>query len=336
LSELARLERIQGRLAEASEHGARALALARALGDRHAEASALETLGTVRSNQGRTEEAAEALTTGLALARGLGDRRLVGTLASSLAMAEQQRGRLAEARALYEEALATHREIGFRGAEGVALSNLAALSWEQGDRGEAARLMERTLEIHREVGNRRVEGDTLTNLGSIYTRLGRVEEARAAFARALEIHRELGNRRGLGRSLGYLAELERLAAGDLDAADALAAEAERLFTAAGYRVGLGKILCIRSAIALARGGEAARSEVPARLQRAAEIAAEASAGPGSDLGRALAALQRARAASEAGEPDRLYRGELIADLPAELRRALVERGLLPAGRAGLP
>lgn len=49
---------------------------------------------------------------------------------------------------------------------------------------------------------------------------------------------------------------------------------------------------------------------------------------GSDLNGILEKLRRAQEAFEAGEHHRLFRGELIEDLPAGLRRRFIETGEL--------
>jgi hypothetical protein len=60
----------------------------------------------------------------------------------------------------------------------------------------------------------------------------------------------------------------------------------------------------------------------ALLERAQALAEARGAGPDSELGKAVSKLRRACAAFEAGEHHRLFRGDLIEDIPEGLRRWL--------------
>ena len=71
------------------------------------------------------------------------------------------------------------------------------------------------------------------------------------------------------------------------------------------------------------------------LRQALELVQGLNAPPAGELARFAACLQRAQAAFTAGEHHRLFRGELIEELPEGLRRWLVENGHLDRERAGL-
>jgi len=99
-------------------------------------------------------------------------------------------------------------------------------------------------------------------------------------------------------------------------------------SALGEKLALGKLLSLRGHIALWVGQDARGF-----LERAQALAQETAAGAGGELGRAIARLQRAIAASqEAGAgrpPPRLFRGDLVEDLTEGQRRWLAETGQLP-------
>jgi tetratricopeptide (TPR) repeat protein len=247
LSSLAWAERAAGKMREAQSHCEAALAIAREMGDRPAEARRLRQLGMLHLEQGRTEEARSCFEAALgihrdvgirgfegvlrihlgvldrrkgrleearvhyeaalALARKEGHQRLEGTALGNLAVVLRDLGRFEESRSRYGAALAIHRAIGDREAEGIVLGNLGGLEAEQGLMDEARSSMEAALAIHREVGNRRAEGHAIGSLGAILTAGGRVHEAKACFEAAIAIHREVGSRLHEGGVQGYLANL---------------------------------------------------------------------------------------------------------------------------------
>ncbi len=184
-----------------------ALAVSRELRDRFREASALGTLGNLRSDQGRMEQARAHYDHALAIQRELGNRRAEGVVLGHLGILHREQGRMEQARSHYDAALAIHREVGNRYVEGVVLGNLGNLHFDQGRMEEAQAHYDQALAIHREVCNRRNEGQVLGNLGTLHRERGRMEQARANYRDALAIHRETGNRRGEGIVLGNLGTL---------------------------------------------------------------------------------------------------------------------------------
>jgi hypothetical protein len=157
---------------------------------------------------------------------------------------------------------------------------------------------------------------------------GHWEEARGLYEQALLRAREVGDRRYEGITLANLAGLARQRTGDLEAGERLAAQSEALLTELGEKLELGKLLCVRGHLALARAESA--SDL---LRRTAALAGEVGARPESELGQTLARLARAQAAFEAGET--LFRGERWEVIPLSARRWLVESGQLSREQAGL-
>jgi tetratricopeptide (TPR) repeat protein len=188
----------------------------------------------------------------------------------------------------------------------MTLGNLANLDALTGRAEEARALCEQALAIHQELGNRREEGATLTNLASVLASLGRVAEARDAFARALRISREVGNRRFEGITLVYWAALERRLGAPGRAGEMLA-EAAATFDEVGERLYAGVCRCELGHVALSRGEPAAEL-----LEGARAVASAISARPGSELGQAIARLERALAV----DPSALRFGECAEDVPA--------------------
>jgi predicted ATPase len=317
LGNLADLHENQGRLEEARELYEQALDLLRRTGDRQSEGRVLANLALLHDFQGRPQEAQALYEQAVQILGQTGDQQGEGHVCGNLASLHQDQGRPEEARKLFERALDLLRQAGNRRGEAVVLGNLGLLHAEQDRSEEARKLYEHALALHRQIGNRRSEGMVLGNLALLCAEQGRLDEAQELYEQARDLHCQVDNRRGQGIALGSLSNLKRLMTGRLEEADALAREAERLFEAAGYRFELGELLCWRGHIALA-GGQSARE----LLERARALAAEASAGGDSKLGKALARLQRAQEAFEAGRP--LFRGECPEDIAEGLRRRLSE------------
>jgi hypothetical protein len=92
----------------------------------------------------------------------------------------------------------------------------------------------------------------------------------------------------------------------------------------GDKLELGKLLCLRGHLALARA-----AQVNGLLAQAGALAQETGAGPESELGKGLLRLSRAREVFEAGAHQLLFRGERLVDIPAPVRHWLVEHDRLP-------
>src|SRR5262249_10298056 len=102
--------------------------------------------------------------------------------------------------------------------------------------------------------------------------------------------------------------------------------AEAVLRQAGHKTSLALCPCEQGPQSLGRGASGQTF-----LQEAGTLATELGVQSGSELRRALGQLRRAQQAFEAGEHHRLFRGELIEDLPEGLRRRLVETAELPGG-----
>ncbi len=207
--------------------------------------------------------------------------------------------------------------MGDRRNEGLELGNLAGLHYEQGRMQEARALYEEALAIARAVGDRSGEGVVLGDLAGLHHDQGRLEDARALHEQALAIHREVGNRRFEGIVLGNLAHWELLASGDTARAAELASEGQALLREVGDKHELGKFLGNRGHIQLASGSTA--TDILAEVEA---IANELHVRPEGGLGKALAKLGRAHAASDAGMP--LVCGYVRQDLTEGQLRWLAE------------
>ncbi|HSW27232.1 MAG TPA: tetratricopeptide repeat protein, partial [Burkholderiaceae bacterium] len=258
-----------------------ALVLARAQGDRHAEAEILFRLGDIRFDQMHIDEARSLLdsalvtscanrdgateavvlgklatlahhegrwddfqtlsTDALAVMRDTGNRRSEPALLNLRAMREHALGHVQVALELYRRAADRARELGYRGQEATALGNIAAVLLDLGRDSEAHPALQTVLAMHREVGSRFNEGTVLGNLGILHQQQGRADAAREHFEAALAIAREVENRRHELYLLGSLGELH-VQQRHFDAADRCYADALERARGGSYRVTAGRLL----------------------------------------------------------------------------------------------
>jgi predicted ATPase/class 3 adenylate cyclase/Tfp pilus assembly protein PilF len=315
-----------------------ALALARRHGDRQKEAIARSILGAALCTLGRMGEARAELESALALQRELDDPRVEGSILTNLGRIEVDQGQVDAGRAHYERALRLQRELGNRIEEASVLSQIAVVMGESGRLPEAQAYFEESLAISRELGDRVAEGETLNNLGCLYHDQRRFDEARAAYKAALATHREVGNRRFEGYALGDLGRLQveqrqfvaarasleqslaiaretknrRIEGSELrnlgkllmlqghsdDAARATFREAETVLREVNDKHYLGLVLCGRGELERRAGDAAAARGSCAEAKRLAD---EIHAGPDSQLGRGIVALESALSGVNGGD-----------------------------------
>ncbi|MGD0062689.1 MAG: BTAD domain-containing putative transcriptional regulator, partial [Streptosporangiaceae bacterium] len=123
----------------------------------------------------------------LAAARQLGDRAAEATTLVSLGEVEWRLGRCPQGADLYDQALTLFREIGDRAGEAQVHGNLALIAWRQGRFGQASSHYERSLTAFRQIGDRTGEARALDNLGAICWRQGRYQQAAGYHQRALAV-----------------------------------------------------------------------------------------------------------------------------------------------------
>jgi len=150
-----------------------ALAIAREIGDRHAEAEALYNLSFVPAYGGDMEQAVAILREGRALFEELGVRRGVADSIWLMAIVARLEGDTPTARSRAEESLRLHREIGDRFGANDALHVLGRIALVEGDLATAWTCFLEALANDEEVGNRTGMGIELDNIAAIDTAEGR-------------------------------------------------------------------------------------------------------------------------------------------------------------------
>lgn len=163
------------------------LAAARSLGDKRAEAEALESLGKAHFQARQLAEAAEHHQAALSLRRDIHDEHGIAVSINALGLLALRHRRLDEALARFAESLDIFTRHGDRRWQALLLSNLAETRYELGDLAEAVPLLEQALAVQRSIDDRGQEGNSLFFLSLTLRELGRTDEALAAIEAALAI-----------------------------------------------------------------------------------------------------------------------------------------------------
>jgi DNA-binding SARP family transcriptional activator/Tfp pilus assembly protein PilF len=195
-----------GHYTEATTIHAHASRAARELGDRAAEASALNSLGLVAMRQGRYEQADRSHGEALELLGETGDRAGEARTLTSLGNVAAWRGRYEQSAQLHRRALDLIRQTSDRVGEARALAQLSVVYVRQGRYQQAAGHLRESIELCRATGERSGEGYALDTLGQAYLHLGVYEQASEHFHQALALLRESGDR-GEAHALANLGDV---------------------------------------------------------------------------------------------------------------------------------
>jgi DNA-binding SARP family transcriptional activator/Tfp pilus assembly protein PilF len=214
LSDLGRLHRRQGRLGDAAETYKQALLLYADLGERAAEAVALRNLGSVHWRLGDYRQAADHYRRAWTQYRELGDEAGQADALVRLGLVDARLGDEAQATERLRSALDLFAGLGDRFSEAYVLSLLARLSHEPAQLQRAGVQLDRSLAVVRQAGDRTAEAYVLTDLAAVHARGGRLAEAAGHLRAALVLHRRIGDRASEAEALNDLGQVLR-AAGDV-------------------------------------------------------------------------------------------------------------------------
>jgi len=182
-----------GELDTAQSNLARAIQMARDVGDRRSLPPILLDLGIVhrtrRSVDATRDAYSEALEVASAEELPRSEARALGNLGTLL----HDERHFDSARVHYERSMARAAHIGDARIEGIMLGNLGVLEQEEGRRTQAKDAYERALRLLSQSGDRRLVAITKGNLGMLNAELGELERARMHLEQALEALREIGD-----------------------------------------------------------------------------------------------------------------------------------------------
>ncbi|MDX2043790.1 MAG: tetratricopeptide repeat protein [Acidobacteriota bacterium] len=189
-----------------------ALAAARQLADRAAEARHLSNLGLTWRKLGEIRRAIPLHEEQLTISREIGDARTEAAALTNLGGLYYALRDARRAIEFHESALAIFQHPNWRRAAASTLNSLALAHAELEQRDQAISYYHQALQINREKGDRRQEADALSNLGNTFFNAGNLRDAIEHYQQALGLFRELSHRHGEGlaqSNLGYCySELE--------------------------------------------------------------------------------------------------------------------------------
>jgi CHAT domain-containing protein len=203
LSDLAHACWLLGQYEKALGYSQRALALARAAGDRAQEGWALKGLCQVYWSLGEPGPALEYGRTALDIARSVGDRHLEGHLMTALGEIYQSVGDSSKSLELFRAARDLRRAMGSQQWEAMAIANIAQIHLTQGETDRAIDELGQSLAMFREADDRRSQAQSLIRLGEAWERRGDDVRAVASWEPACAIAAQIGDR--LTEAEGYAA-----------------------------------------------------------------------------------------------------------------------------------
>ncbi len=193
LRKLGKVLELSGSWTRAREVDEEAFLLARAAGDRDAEAWCEASLAEVDRKQGDFGQAQERLDRAAVLFGELHDDAGNGQVLHLAGTVAAQRGDNAGARAKYLASLAVRERLGDRPAMASVLSNLGVVAEYDGDLDAARDYHQRALALRSEIGDRWAIAVSHTNLGMIAVLQGRADAARDEFEEAMRLNSEVGD-----------------------------------------------------------------------------------------------------------------------------------------------
>lgn len=206
-----------------AEH-AKALAIAREIGDAELEARALGGLGDAAYASGHMRTALDHFQRCSELCRARGFGRIDVSVRFMVGHCLRYQNQVEAALDEHARGAQASIEVGNRLAEMTSYESAGILLTELGRYSEAVAMLEKALTLSRQLGTRRYDAPILTHLGIARCELGRVQEGRAAIDEALAIARETG----IGFMGPHALGCKALYAGESEDSAALLAEAESI------------------------------------------------------------------------------------------------------------
>ncbi|HYJ88034.1 MAG TPA: tetratricopeptide repeat protein [Pyrinomonadaceae bacterium] len=198
---------MRGYWAEARSKTEQLITVARALGDKPAEARAIGTLGIRYQNIGEYERADELSRQAQSLFEESDDKSGVAAMLHQLGNRQCLQGNNDEATRLYQQSLQIVEELGEKDGIARTLHQLGMMAEERDDYDEALRLYQESLKLTEELGDKKGIAGTLGQLGKIAGKRKDFVGATQLFEQSLKIDEELGYKLGIATTLHQLGSL---------------------------------------------------------------------------------------------------------------------------------
>ncbi len=141
----------------------------------------------------------------IAKARAVGNRDVAAEALIMRGNALAQTGKTPEALAAFDDAEELFGASGNRAGVAKSLRKRSFISWRRGDLDEALRLNERALRIYRDVGQQLGAASSIGGIGVILNTQGDRTGARARFIEARDIYQRIGDRQNVAWALSSIA-----------------------------------------------------------------------------------------------------------------------------------
>lgn len=227
ISQIAHLDRLNGRLDDATGRYEQALAIFNQTEDQVAAAFTLRSMAQVRLELNEHHAARTLLTDALRLVQATQCGRVEAQVLHRLGETHLLSGDLACAVDTLGLALAKTRELGDPIGEAYVLQGMGVAKVRQGEFGEARGALQRSLELAGTTGERLVEAQALLGFGELALASGDPDQVGVLARQAADVFEDIGALLYAARALTLLGEA-RAALGDVDAAKAAAGEAAAL------------------------------------------------------------------------------------------------------------
>jgi DNA-binding SARP family transcriptional activator/tetratricopeptide (TPR) repeat protein len=197
-----------------------ALAAARRLADRPAQALAHSGLARAYIRLARSDDAHSHLLLALDLLDELGDRTGQAHAHRDVAWLHEGQGRNQEALRHAQQALDLFQSVEHRTGQARALNAVGWFHAKLGHHQEALRYCQQAVDLQRDIGDHFGQAETWDSLGYAHHRLGQQAEGAACYQHALDLYRAFDDRYNEADTLVALGDIYR-ATGDSDSARAV-------------------------------------------------------------------------------------------------------------------
>ena len=241
LTDLGDMQRLSGYYRAAVKTLRRSIELYESLGERRGQANALNELAAAHYLSDNHPAAADELTRALQVYRDLGDELGEAHTLNHLGAMYHLVANYPAAVESQTRALRMYGELGYQLGEANANNELGLVQYLTGDYRAAVTSLLRGLELSRALVYRTGEADALITLGAVRLAAGDLEEATASLSSALARSKNLGYRLGEAAALHYLAVAQGIA-DDHDEADQNLTQALQIYRDLGDRIGEARVL----------------------------------------------------------------------------------------------
>jgi class 3 adenylate cyclase/tetratricopeptide (TPR) repeat protein len=230
-------------LKQASDFVAKSLAIREEIGDILGVARSYNNLGNLARRLGAWDEALDNFKRSAELQARLGDKEAIVMLNGNLGLLQIDRGYLDEARKYLEEALVQAEQIGHNSQIAISNQNLSLLYSTLGEWSSALEYSCRSETIFKSLGEKADLADVYVNQGVIYLGLREPQKAAHCAEQALALLAEFAPNQEIDVKATALRLLgdTHLAARDIESAQELYQQAERIFASSGNRLELGRL-----------------------------------------------------------------------------------------------